>query len=925
MWQLEINRWGRTQTTWADALGIAADGTCVFLSIFGTEDATAALVSAMGDRALSMGHGDSLRISPLLGARIPRITWPFTRMGIERERIGHLWHVVLQSQRIDGNEILWMPHGDWRQALNDWAQQGTLPWTPEWSDWLYQWLHDERLRTDLQIFTDPRSRWKNLAGIIIQPVAREGMKDMVPLALDRGLITLVDDPDEEPIEAIPDGATLETYLQTLSPALGRKMEQMITTRWRPGESHHPVLTELKRTPFVAQADAIEAGAKTLTDLKNVILVGEMGVGKTLIGASIPWRHHQRGGYRVLVMAPGHLVPKWQREIEELIPGVTVSVIRTLTDIKTVAATRGQRPSGPEYYILSRDRAKLGYVKEPAIVNRRGYAACPTCYAVQRKHSNAKWATPLTVEEWTKGWSSATRCSNEDCQAPLWKASARLKRVALAEGLTRWTKNLWDYFIADEFHELKGGHSAQGQVLGDLARLAKHTILLSGTLNNGYAHDLFYILWRIAPGTMRAEGLTYRDVTEWTMRYGVQEHVTRDTADKKGRDVTRTAHYARPGISPALLGRHLLGRTIFVNLEDLGADLPPYEEQAPHVVTMADDQAEAYKNLRKRLVDMARGTWTRFGGQNNALMVSALQLYPDHPFGIAPLAVTRHGEVVQRIDVPECDAEKVYPKEQALLAMLKSEIAQGRRCIVYVEFTHANDVSIRLAELAEAAGLHPAIMRSSKVPPERREGWIADQVRHHVNVLIAHPRMVATGLDLLEWPTLIFYETGNNLLEVRQASRRSWRIGQTQPVKIAYFAYQQTVQEAALRMMGAKLVAAMGLEGKFSDDGLNSLADGDMTAALAKAILDGIDRSQSLETLWADMNRKRILTGAHPTAHPVLVPTAGTGAAPTATIVVVEDETTAPLLPDGFVLIAPDHPKKGRRESSTKTAQIGWRF
>jgi len=47
----------------------------------------------------------------------------------------------------------------------------------------------------------------------------------------------------------------------------------------------------------------------------------------------------------------------------------------------------------------------------------------------------------------------------------------------------------------------------------------------------------------------------------------------------------------------------------------------------------------------------------------------------------------------------------------------------------------------------------------------------------VEVVICHPKLVETGLDLLAFPTLYFYETGYSLHTLRQASRRSWRIGQ----------------------------------------------------------------------------------------------------------------------------------------------------
>jgi hypothetical protein len=47
----------------------------------------------------------------------------------------------------------------------------------------------------------------------------------------------------------------------------------------------------------------------------------------------------------------------------------------------------------------------------------------------------------------------------------------------------------------------------------------------------------------------------------------------------------------------------------------------------------------------------------------------------------------------------------------------------------------------------------------------------------VEVVVCHPKLVETGLDLLAFPTLYFYETGYSLHTLRQASRRSWRIGQ----------------------------------------------------------------------------------------------------------------------------------------------------
>ena len=63
--------------------------------------------------------------------------------------------------------------------------------------------------------------------------------------------------------------------------------------------------------------------------------------------------------------------------------------------------------------------------------------------------------------------------------------------------------------------------------------------------------------------------------------------------------------------------------------------------------------------------------------------------------------------------------------------------------------------------------------------ERRigEAWYAKKVKEGVQVVIAHPKLVETGLDLLDFPTILFYESGYSLHTLRQAARRSWRIGQ----------------------------------------------------------------------------------------------------------------------------------------------------
>ena len=86
----------------------------------------------------------------------------------------------------------------------------------------------------------------------------------------------------------------------------------------------------------------------------------------------------------------------------------------------------------------------------------------------------------------------------------------------------------------------------------------------------------------------------------------------------------------------------------------------------------------------------------------------------------------------------------------------------------------------------------AVLRAS-VDASRREDWIAEQLDRGIDVLITNPELVKTGLDLLEFPTIVFMQSGYNVDSLQQAARRSWRIGQKQPVRVIYLGYAATSQ------------------------------------------------------------------------------------------------------------------------------------
>ena len=112
------------------------------------------------------------------------------------------------------------------------------------------------------------------------------------------------------------------------------------------------------------------------------------------------------------------------------------------------------------------------------------------------------------------------------------------------------------------------------------------------------------------------------------------------------------------------------------------------------------------------------------------------------------------------------------------------------------------------------------------------------------MMLSHPQLVETGLDLFckagghNFSTLIFYQPSMMTSTTRQASRRSWRIGQPLGCKVAHLYYENTLQQRMTNLMAAKLQAAEAIDGKFSSEGLAALGDGGETMgmALAKSLI-----------------------------------------------------------------------------------------
>ena len=408
-----------------------------------------------------------------------------------------------------------------------------------------------------------------------------------------------------------------------------------------------------------------------------------------------------------------------------------------------------------------------------------------------------------------------------------------KRYSIAKYIRERMKDVFDYCLIDEAHQAKG-LSEQGQAVADIIGASKKSVLLTGTLLNGYADGLYYLLWRTVSKIMRKEGFKFKDEGEFARIYGVHSRERRYqlSAGIRDRQIGSVKEKRLPGVSPLVFTKFLLENAVFLSLTDMSNGLPGYEE-IPVPVDMNIELYNAYQNFETAFRQYA----TSFGSKK-ALgpFLQALSAYPDCPHMVSPVTDPKDGSLIY---MPEELPKETREKEEALLDLVKEKLANGEKVLVYYSFVNKTDIGRTLTRMFEENDIKAFEMKSS-VAPDKREEWVESHLKKGMEVMICNPSLVETGLDLLDFTSIVFYQIGYNLFTMRQASRRSWRLSQSKDVKVYFMYYRTSIQEQALSLMATKLQAAMAIEGKFSEEGLRAMSNNeDLLTQIANNVVEGI--------------------------------------------------------------------------------------
>lgn len=858
-----------------DAIAIHANE-LLLLSVIGAEMSIKALTAGLR----SSGR-DQRRIE--YSAHVSEVSTGFLLRCQEGYRIYRtklaygLWHVLCLAKRNGFMPVL-SEEALWQHLQGD---QFTTPLLREWIPWLTRKMKEQ------QVIVEPIQSGCQAALLLAD---NDTLDQMVTDGIQKGHLSFGGRAAKRFARHVPaidsDITNLDQYMLAYGSLLGKHAERSLNPLHVPGQGALPDL-DLLRSPFEAQLHVVEATRKALCRQKALMLVGEMGTGKTIMAMAAVHAYAGNRPYRALVFCPGQLIHKWEREIRETIPDAEVIQIESWKSL--LHLDRAKKPRQVQWFIIARDRAKLGPKWQPACYQPRhltdGFLRCPNCglRLVNEDRESLFLGKPAKDGHSGTGlWKRRTKCEwvltndhpdqddgdrlVEGCGSPLWQMNGELWRYEPALFIKRHLRGFFKYLILDEVHEEKGADTAQGHAAGALAACCQKVIALTGTLIGGYAEHLRPLLFRLSPGSLVQEGLGWSNATAFNERYGrIETRITEKTGavgedNRMSRGSKTTIKSVRPGIMPILFGKHLIDKAVFLSLNEVADNLPTLQEECVPL-RMDHELAEAYRQeVEAPLVDAIKEMMKRRDRRLLGTMLQTLLAYPDYPFEWKPIGYWQRGDgdgrgsYVTVAVPPTLSEDAIRPKEQALIDLVNDEKAKGRKVWVYVQYTDKHDVQGRLEKLLAQAGLQVGVLRSS-VTLAHREEWIA-QHAPQLDVVISHPRLVETGLDLFDkhgrhnFPTICFYETGYNLFTLRQASRRSWRIGQQAACRIVYFYYEGTMQDRALALMGKKLTAAQALEGSFSSEGLVALAgeDANVELALARSLVDRLDEGDA-RRMW----------------------------------------------------------------------------
>ncbi|MEO6834711.1 MAG: DEAD/DEAH box helicase [Candidatus Tumulicola sp.] len=324
---------------------------------------------------------------------------------------------------------------------------------------------------------------------------------------------------------------------------------------------------------------------------------------------------------------------------------------------------------------------------------------------------------------------------------------------------------WSLAVLDEAQAVKNPRSKGAQHVRRLR--ARQRIALTGTPIENHLDELWSIFAFAVPALLGERAAFAR-------RFRTPIEKRNDLARRKA-----LALRVRP---------FLLRRT----KEAVEADLPPKSEIVARV-ELDGAQRDLYETIRLAMHKRVRDEVNRRGVERSRIVVLD-----------ALLKLRQVCCDPRLVKLPAARAAKGSAKLEALLDMLPDLLADGRRILLFSQFTSMLDL------------IKPELLRLGVKYVELR-GATRDRVTPvarfqsgEIPLFLISLKAGGTGLNLTAADTVIHYDPWWNPAVVRQATDRAHRIGQEHPVFVYKLVTVGTVEERILEMQARKAALADGI-------------------------------------------------------------------------------------------------------------------
>jgi len=442
---------------------------------------------------------------------------------------------------------------------------------------------------------------------------------------------------------------------------------------------------------------------------------------------------------------------------------------------------------------------------------------------------------------------------QQCHSPLFNFN-RWRRVGLARLVQKQFKHFFKVYVGDEIHKCQNGRSDIGAADQRILSSVKYSLALTGTLFGGTAGSLFYLLYRRVSELRRL--YEFGEKNRFIDHYGVWErtwdqgkpYYEGEAGASTGIKRWNYRQRELPGVAPAVI-RFLLPITLFGNITDLGYELPPLYENVEEL-PMSDDLAAQYHGLEQDLLRQALEIVRNGDVGVLSAWFAACRFRPASAFRFEEVNYeSKKGKGSIHWQLPPVISGRTpwLPKEIKLAEIVRGNMAQGRKTLTFVEQTGTRDIRDRLKQVMEilvpggnmflAEIPRVGILSANDMSPARREAWIKLSAPK-MDTMLVNPKLVETGLDLVMFSDLVFYEITTSLYTLWQAMRRVWRLGQDKEVNVTFLSYANTIEAEILRRMGLKMKFAQLLYGKEAAGVLVETDSDDIQREIINAALEG---------------------------------------------------------------------------------------